>query len=683
MKPIHILTPLCAAAALLLAQPPAMAQGTPRILTEFPSYWENEAIQIYYFNGPGNATDWVGIYPEGIVPGSVGSTVWQYTPTPTGSPLFEGGLPTPGVWDAHLLLNDGYEIAASTSFTVLEFWQPLLRPNKRIYAPGEPIDITFVNGWGMAKDWIGIYKQGEVPGGVGSTLWYYVDGTKSGDTAGIYESMITFAEGLAAPGAYDVYYLIDDGFTAHVMASFWVEEATAATPTVTEVRPAHNSTGVSPELAFSAKITNGDSSVVPGSIELRINGEVVTVEQTPGENELILSYTRPGLLPPSSTHTYLLTFQDDAVPPNDFSVDGTFTIAQYENIVLPEPILFEDFEDVAPGELPAGWTSVSYNQVINFDLDLGNLDSLSYANWVVVEAQRFNEPFVTYSNPESASTDYLRVLSHNPLNVLNGSLIEGPLPQNRFVFGNSGYRSDGSQILTLLTPDFDLTGHSDVHLSFFSIWEQNQDSMAVAEYSIDQGVSWLPIVYLLHVADILTVTDEVTGETNIDVEATLTTEYGDVATFIDPVTFEFKGGKYGDFIAAPISQDLAPFFQGRLDDNPVESKRIELFRLPAADNQATVRFRFLHAGGDSWYWGIDNFGLYSIPEGSGETPTLAIGISEGPLVTIFWSGEPTGWTLVSGESIDGPWTPVDGVVGNSVEVTPGDDLRVYQLVPTP
>ncbi len=42
---------------------------------------------------------------------------------------------------------------------------------------------------------------------------------------------------------------------------------------------------------------------------------------------------------------------------------------------------------------------------------------------------------------------------------------------------------------------------------------------------------------------------------------------------------------------------------------------MELFRLTAADNQSAVRFRFAHAGTDSWYFGIDDFGLYSITPG--------------------------------------------------------------------
>jgi len=57
---------------------------------------------------------------------------------------------------------------------------------------------------------------------------------------------------------------------------------------------------------------------------------------------------------------------------------------------------------------------------------------------------------------------------------------------------------------------------------------------------------------------------------------------------------------------------LAPHITGRVNDDYVESKRVEVFRLPLADNQAAVRFRFMLAGGGSWYWAMDNFGLYTI-----------------------------------------------------------------------
>ena len=302
-----------------------------------------------------------------------------------------------------------------------------------------------------------------------------------------------------------------------------------------------------------------------------------------------------------------MIFTDNATPANTLTNAGTFTVANYLNITLPTPLYFENFNSTPEGQLPAGWTETNYTEVTNPELDLGSLDSASYATWTVVEATRFQGSFIAYSDPADVTTDYQRVLSKNPSYVVNGQLVRD-FAQGRFVFGDSGYRNGRSQVLYLFSPDFDLTGKTDVYLSFHSLWEQNQDSIGAVEYSIDQGQTWFPIVYMVDGADVVKDQDG-----NVDAVATLTTQLGDVAGYTDPVSGEEKGGFYGAFIGAVVSQDLAPFISARVNDNPAESKRVELFRLAQADNQAKVRFRFAHAGTDSWYFGIDDFGLYSIP----------------------------------------------------------------------
>ena len=222
---------------------------------------------------------------------------------------------------------------------------------------------------------------------------------------------------------------------------------------------------------------------------------------------------------------------------------------------------------------------------------VNDLEITLEANPGTVDADRFKGSFVTYGNPDNPAdwgTDYQRVLTPNPNNVVNGAVFSGPFAQGRFLFGNSGYQNSGaSQVTYLFTPDFDLTGRTNVHLGFKSLWEQNQDSIATLEYSINGGSSWLPIAYFINAGDLITTTNEVTGAISLDVETTLTTEYADVARYIDEEGNEL-GGTYGAFVAAPISPALAPYIQGRIDDNASESKRVEWFRLPEADNQATL-----------------------------------------------------------------------------------------------
>ena len=84
----------------------------------------------------------------------------------------------------------------------------------------ESITISFSEGPGNKKDWIGVYQIGQVPGDVGSTIWSYVDGTKSGDT-GKSDGVIVFEEGLEV-GSYKAYFLEDDGYNILGAASFVV-----------------------------------------------------------------------------------------------------------------------------------------------------------------------------------------------------------------------------------------------------------------------------------------------------------------------------------------------------------------------------------------------------------------------------------------------------------------------------
>jgi hypothetical protein len=244
----------------------------------------------------------------------------------------------------------------------------------------------------------------------------------------------------------------------------------------------------------------------------------------------------------------------------------------------------------------------------------------------------------------------------------------------RFAFGDSGYRDGTGQFLILYSPDFDLRGKTNVHLSFHSLWEQNNDSIAAVEYSVDQGNTWLPAIYMLHSNDILT-----NGNGTIDPVNTFETTYGDVPIYTDPVSGEQKGGYYGAYIGATNFADLGPFISARIDDNPVESKRVEMLRLKQADNQEKVRLRFAHAGTDSWYFGIDNVGLYSLSDTPAEPVSLNLSRS-GDKIVISWPISVSGYSLEQTDSLTGGvWTGVNGVSNNAVEIPIAPGQKFYRL----
>lgn len=670
---------LLACSAALAAQVSAQS-----VLPQFPAYFVGEDIQVSFAGGPGNPKDWVGIYPDGVVPGAQPSTRWNYvnntqtssTGSKEGLVTFPTGLQESGTWTSFLLKDDGYDVLAQSNLAVLEEGAPLVRAN-RSYTPNSAIEVQFFNGPGNGADWVGIFKDGLVPAtGVSIGAWNYVGGTQSVG-APLTTGKIAFPSGLAA-GKWVVYFLENNGYKVLSSQAITVADAVQAGSRLLSSSPADKAVNVPPSLDFSATIINGASKVDLSTIVVQRDGQTVphTAEQKP--DTVVITAPGQGLPEPNSTHAVKLSYKDESGA--SFSHDIGFTIMNFRNVVLPAPLYFENFDSVPEGKLPAGWTERNYGDKSNEEINLGSLGSASYASWLVVNSERFKSKMATYDNdldgtPDGEGNDYQRVLTPNPTNVLNGQILSGPLASGRILFSTSGYRAGGSQVMYVFTPDYDLSGKTGVTVAFKSLWEQNQDSIAALEFSIDKGATWLPVAYFLDTPDVIT--KEEGGKTVVDVEATLTTEAGDIAVYTDEKG-DSKGSSYGAFIAAPITQALAPFIQGRLNDNASESKRVESYRLPQADNQKTVRFRFAHAGTDSWYWGIDDFGIYSDSGGDAVAPSLSIARETRDIV-LTWPAALAGYTLESSENMaGGSWTPVANATGGQLKITPTAPKAFYR-----
>lgn len=293
-------------------------------------------------------------------------------------------------------------------------------------------------------------------------------------------------------------------------------------------------------------------------------------------------------------------------------LSSSLSLQAQVQITLPAPIVRETFDSVDEGKLPTGWSVVNYTDSINAVEDLDDPKSDSYLNWVVISRDRVK------SIGTAGGWEGDRRLNVAPNQFLNGVAVTN-LVEGKFLYAESDTRS-GNQVQYLFSPDFNLAGKSNVYVFYNSIYEQNQDSIGSVEYSIDEGKTWLPIIYMVDAADIIRQADG-----KIDGYATLNEPRGDTAKYTDPITGEDKGGYYGAFIgvSSNLWSTLGPLISGRINDDPIESKRIELFRLPQADNQAKVRFRFAQGGTGSWYFGIDNFGLYSISQSKPAKPTIA------------------------------------------------------------
>lgn len=104
---------------------------------------------------------------------------------------------------------------------------PALTLAKKVYAAsGDPVVVTYANSTGNPKDWIGIYKKGQSPGGASSTKWGYVSGLNG---------QLSFT-GLTTGTEYYAAFFTNDGYTELApRVPFYV----GPRPTVTLGKSAH------------------------------------------------------------------------------------------------------------------------------------------------------------------------------------------------------------------------------------------------------------------------------------------------------------------------------------------------------------------------------------------------------------------------------------------------------------
>jgi hypothetical protein len=418
-------------------------------------------------------------------------------------------------------------------------------------------------------------------------------------------------------------------------------------------------------------ISDGSTNKVnTSSVSLSVDVTNRTTTASSANGLTTLSYTPAGLQLPRMSHTATLVYADSG----GASHTNTWNFHLLRNYVLPAPLFFEDFESTAAGPnptVPTGWVQQNFTGSEHAGNDPTDLNSDFYLGWVVVD-KSFN---ISKDTGVSAFAPQ----------VLNGKAFSedtNPLLVNHYVRAESDARQNGppGQIQYLTTKSYDLTGKTGIVVAFDSSYEQNQDSIAALEYTVDNGTTWHPVLYwLMGDYDTQAPPDTIRdGVGNIDVTTTMMTQYGDVARYTDTTTGQLVGGYYGFFIKAPITKDLAPYIEGRMNDDGTESKRIEIYSVPLADNQKSVMFRFVQAGTSSWYWAIDNWGIYSVTSIAG-TPTT----TPGPLsaafqngkVVVSWTG---GGTLQTTTSLPGTWTDVPAST-SPYSVSPTGGAAFYRL----
>jgi hypothetical protein len=480
-----------------------------------------------------------------------------------------------------------------------------------------------------ARDKTSVIKLGEYEGGrgAGDSIFNFTV-----TQAGLYSFRLIWQEGNGGANCSWFTASVDDPSNRVLVNGDGGVKAyskiSAATPSyVSFLDPGIGAENVSPGAMVTAVINNGSSSTIAASsVKLTFDGAAVAATVTQANGATTVTYDPPGLLEPGSKHAVQIEYSEGTTARK---FEYSFTAATTGNITLPTPIWLENFDTTAEGAVPTGWTLQNLTTGANGTVDYDDPSSDAYLDWVVIPKTRV----------ETARWDAGRRLNITE-QFVNGEQVKSLINGN-FLYAESDNRG-GSQIQYAFSPDVNLSGKANIYLSFHNIYEQNQDSMGAVEYSIDKGATWLPVLYMLDGPDI-----KKDADGNVDGYETMIAENGDAASYEDPITGEPRGKAYGAFIGVATNEwkNIAPFIQARINDDAVESKRVELFRLPKADNQANVRLRFAQAGTGSWYFGIDNVGFYSI--NTVAKPVLAaspvgLSLTEGSKATFVAEGRGEG-----------------------------------------
>jgi len=506
-----------------------------------------------------------------------------------------------------------------------------------IYVDGEPSSIFDIAGAGdidaldynIAQDGTGGYGFANDTGAHFLKIWI--------DDFGIWRRALTSAEikavHIAGENGHDLAEAKVGAFTKPGTPTLAIGEVKALASTFSAISSAFVGAGATDMLAATVlQISAGNAF----SASTGFSNVLFTVTNTSNALALTIDSTR---LFPGRTYYASLQHKDQNGMFSDFSTPVEFTVG-----MLPAPSFIETFESTSDGGVPNGWFRSNQTDVATAGLNLDNASSDSYLDWTVV-----------------------------PFNILQ--LLGNDRPDTNVVSGKSIYaESDnrgGNQIQFLRSPEYDLTGKANVWVVFKSNYKQNQDSLGVVEYTVDGGTTWLPVVYLIN--DKASNSDIVRNpDGSINALTTLTNTAGDIAKIKDPTTGQrVAAGKYADFILARPLESLAPFLSGRIDDNGTESKRHERYRLAAADGQQRVQFRFVQAGTGSWWWGIDDLGLYTAETGL----TLAITRQANGII-VTWTGSAT---LVQADEVDGSWSPVLNAVSGQV-IPATESKKFYRLL---
>ena len=102
------------------------------------------------------------------------------------------------------------------------------------YAESEEIVVTFNDGPGNPKDWVGLYQFDMVAGEASSLAWLYVNGSKTSGE-GLTNGELFFSDGLVEEGVYEARLFENDSYTLLAKTTFTVGDIGPSVKTDKEI----------------------------------------------------------------------------------------------------------------------------------------------------------------------------------------------------------------------------------------------------------------------------------------------------------------------------------------------------------------------------------------------------------------------------------------------------------------
>ncbi len=203
----------------ILATSTEITVYAPVLTCSSTTYLQGDPIVFNYVSPKFSSSDWIGIYPKDTIPGSANPSIdWKYLPDSAGTMTFTTTL-DPGIYDAHLLCCDGYNILASCTFEITNPNVAFVIPKASTYPAGSPIELLYNDPLFAAGDWIGVYFEGDDPALVTSAAWVTLT-SKSGT--------VSLPGTLAGGNYFAALFCCNSNETEYARSKVFVVEAGAA-----------------------------------------------------------------------------------------------------------------------------------------------------------------------------------------------------------------------------------------------------------------------------------------------------------------------------------------------------------------------------------------------------------------------------------------------------------------------